>query len=80
MSTLPSNAYPPYQSAGTYIPQMPHSAGHLDGAMPYHTAVDSVLAEQDAKVPAATTSNGYVPTVQMARRCMLSPLQAIQLS
>jgi hypothetical protein len=75
LSTLPSNAYPPYQGAGgTYIPQLPHSAGPIDGNMPYHGSVDSVIAEQDAKLPSASGTNGYVPSVQMARRCMFLPL------
>jgi hypothetical protein len=74
LSTLPSNAYPPYQGGGggNYIPQLPHSAGPLDGSLPYHTAVDSVLAEQDVKASTVTNNNGYVPTVQLARRCMHS--------
>ena len=75
LSTVPSNAYPPYQGAGgNYIQQLPPSAAHMDGNMPYHTSVDSVIAEQDAKLPSAAANNGYVPSVQMARRCMLLSL------
>jgi len=75
LSTVPSNAYPPYQAGGgTYIQQLPHSIGQMDGNMPYHTSVDSVIAEQDAKLASVTTSNGYVPSVQMARRCTLLSL------
>ena len=74
LSTVPSNAYPPYQGAGgAYIQQLPPS-GHMDGNMPYHTSVDSVIAEQDAKLPSVANTNGYVPSVQMARRCTPSSL------
>jgi hypothetical protein len=81
LSTVPSNAYPPYQGAGgAYIQQLPPSAGHMDGNMPYHTSVDSVIAEQDAKLPSVANTNGYEPSVQMARRCTLLSLQIYQTS
>jgi hypothetical protein len=71
MSTFASNSYPPYQSAGTYIHQLPHTAPPLEQSIPYHGSVDSVLAEQDAKAQNVINEPNYVPTIQAARRCML---------
>jgi hypothetical protein len=71
MSSLASNSYPPYQSAGTFIHQLPHTAPPLEQSIPYHGSVDSVLAEQDAKAQNVINEPNYVPTIQAARRCML---------
>ena len=79
LSTASSHAYPTYQGAGgNYIQQLPPSAAHMDGNMPCHTSVDSVIAEQDAKLPSATTTNGHVPSILIARRCMLLSLSTKQ--
>lgn len=75
LSTLPSNSYPSYQGAlngGTYIPQLAQSTASLDGTIPYHASVDSVVAEHDSKILPVANSNHYAPAIQSARRCMYS--------